>query len=481
MVHILKPEKSSFFDNLVKIARYILYIVVIVLTIAASLQYRGYLSIYILFTVISNSLLFFSFRKNAIFFDTFIGIFFWLGFWLKLTIRVAFTDGLFHEAIGDFDGSGSAFDRSLLISSCGFLGLLISSFLREKYFFNYPDRPNEITQKGLFAFYQAHRTLVLSIFLAFIVAVGASNMYLGIYQKGAITETTLPFGLNGIYKWLLMFGLASFSALIVRFELVASKRPPYTVAIISLAEAFISSVSLLSRGMVLNSAALFYGLLHGVKYVPKKSNIKFFITFFLAFVLLFGTSVVVVNKLRIGKGLFPDEIDRTRYNDLQVSMATPLFVDRWVGIEGVMAVSSSPKVGWSLWSEALKERYSENTTSFYDDNLIMSPYIDTDKTKHHYISLPGMIAFFFYPGSYMFLFVCTLMMGGIAAFLEFCTFHLGGRNQILCSLFAQVIAYRFSCFGYVPSQSYLLFGTLFLNLILIYLIDKFMRKCLKIS
>ena len=51
-----------------------------------------------------------------------------------------------------------------------------------------------------------------------------------------------------------------------------------------------------------------------------------------------------------------------------------------------------------------------------------------------------------------------------AAGFEILTYHLCDRNWILCSLFAQVVAFRFASFGYVPAQSYLLFGSLLLNI-----------------
>ena len=149
-----------------------------------------------------------------------------------------------------------------------------------------------------------------------------------------------------------------------------------------------------------------------------------------------------------------------------------LLLDRFVGIEGVMAISSYPKLGWNLWNEAWKEAYSENTTSFYDKNLITSPYINTDFTKHHYISLPGILAFCFYPGSFLFLFGSMFLLGALASVIEISAFKLGGENVILCSLLAQVVAYRFASFGYVPSQSYLLFGALYLNLFIIYFANK---------
>ena len=177
---------------------YIFISLICVMSFLAFLEYPGQGQIYVLFTVISNALLYFGFRRNAIYFDTFIGIFFWLGFWLKLTFRVAFMDGQFHEAVGNFDGSGAAFDRALLVTSCGFLGLLAVSFIRAKYVFAYPVKLTEVAQEGLIKAYKNHRKAVLLGFVILFVTVAVTNFYLGIYQRGAIPRTILPYGLSGI-------------------------------------------------------------------------------------------------------------------------------------------------------------------------------------------------------------------------------------------------------------------------------------------
>jgi len=453
-----------------KAALLLFWSIVITLFIMASSKYVGQWYVYLLFTIASNLLLYFGFRSKAIFFDTFIGIFFWLGFWLKLTIRVAFSGGLFNQAVGYFDGSGAAFDKALLVTSCGLSGFLLISFIREKFFFNYSGKIEGVHLQGLFGLYQRHRKMIWVLFLVLFVFIGVTNAYLGIYQRGSITRTTLPFGLNGVYKWLLLFGLASISALILRFEFEINKKTSFVVILLSLLESFVSNVSLLSRGMILNSSALLYGVIAGLRKYSIKTNLRFFIIAFLLFSTLFISSVFVVNYLR--SSIYLD-------NDADLSethaMTTPLFIDRWVGMEGVMAVSSYPKLGWGLWKSAWKEIYNENETSFYDNNFIESAYVNTDKSKHHFISLPGVIAFFFYPGSFYFLFFSMFFLGGLAFIIEYATYRMGGMNIILCSLLAQVVAFRFASFGYVPAQSYLLFGTLFLNLFIIYFAEKIIR------
>ena len=415
-------------------------------------------------------MLYIGFSKNAIFFDAFIGVFFWIGFWLKLTLRVIISEGLFNEPVGNFDKSGVAFDRGLLVATCGLSGLLLVSLIRQKFFFNYPNQIEGLAHKHLFDIYKRYKKKILILFILLFLSVAISNAFLGIYQKGLVTQLILPFSLNGVYKWLLLFGLASFSALFLRFEFEINKKTSLMAMLLSLLESFASSVSMLSRGMILNVGGLLYGVLATLNLNAIKSRLSFFIISFLIICMLFVSSILLVNYFRATK--YYDDDDLSNINHKMTAMSTPLLIDRWVGMEGVFAVSSHPNLGWDLWKTALKETYDENETSFYDNNFIKTPYLNTNKIKYHFISLPGIVAFFFYPGSFWFLFGSMFALGGLAAMIEFSVFRLGGKNVILCSLFAQVIAYRFSCFGYVPAQSYMLIGALFLNLFIIYFTEK---------
>lgn len=493
---------------------YIFFSIISILAVLTILKYPGQAYIYIIFTLTANVLLYFGVRKNAIFFDTFVAAFLWLGFWLKASFRIAFLEGRFHEPVGFYMGSGSDLDQALLIASCAFMGLITISFIREKIFFNYPKTLLPGAEGGLFIFYKKNRKLILSTFVIFFILVALSNFYFGIYQKGSIPRTVLPYGLGGIYKWLLLFGMASFSAIIIRFEFTLNKKTSFLPMGLAIAESTAGSVSLLSRGMILNTGALLYGVIHAIRFYKLKVSKHFFIILTSAVCVLFFSSVLFVNQLRhvahdmlveedvlIEKDIQIDKNVQIKNNTLaksntknnsslkpddnvfslgvfdsqRVSDSTKvLFLDRWVGIEGVLAVSTYKNKGWDLWNNAWKERFSFNNTSFYDNNIIVSAYLYTDKTKYHYISLPGIIAFCFYPGSFIFLFMCMVIIGAIGAAIEFAVYKLGNKNIILCALLSQVVAYRYAHFGYVPTQSYLLFGALFLNLFIIYFSDKFL-------
>lgn len=321
---------------------------------------------------------------------------------------------------------------------------------------------------SLFKFYNKYRRLIIIGFVSIVFVVAATNIYFGFYQRGTITRTTLPVGLNGIYKWLLLFGLASGSALILRFEKERVGKQSYIAAALAIFECFASNISLLSRGMILNGSALIYGAYKASKFYRWKLNITYTVVVLILFCALFVTSVITVNYLRA-----INFHNSTNHISITVGQTKQLFIDRWVGIEGVMAISSHDGLGWELLKEAISEKYSEKELSFFDANIITdSPYKKTDTQKHHFVSLPGIVAFCFYPGSYTFLFICMMAAGLFGALIEIFVYHLGGKNLFLCSLLAQVVAFRLSSFGYVPAQSYLLFGSLLLNVIIIYLLDK---------
>lgn len=449
------------------------------LACATSVNYSGNLWTYIVFTILANGLLLSGCRRKALFFDTFIGVFLWLGFWLKFSIRVVFYSGIFHEQARSFDNSGDAFDRALIVSSVGFAGVLVASLARARFFF-YPAPCAQLRSSELVNVYRKHRIAVVAAFILCVILVSLSNAWLGIYQRGFIAQTHLPFGLNGVYKWLLQFGFASLGAVIVRLEIEVSRGLSGSVIMVAIVETFLSNISMLSRGMILNFSALSLGAYRMMVGLKLHFRSILVITTFATFVAAFAVSVPAVNYLRIYCGKLQNPKDPNSVSTLSDSnnksvtssvrnMTAPLFVDRWVGIEGVIAVSSYKGLGWCLWRTAWQEKFQEGALSLYDRKFIISPYQNKSTTHplNHYVSLPGIVAFLFYPGSMLFLFCAMLVCSLAAACLEITTYYLCCRNLVLCAVISQAAAFRFASLGYVPNQSYLFFGALLLNVLII--------------
>ncbi|MFT5519468.1 MAG: hypothetical protein ACI9IA_000048 [Enterobacterales bacterium] len=470
---------SEFTESKFQLKKYLMVFVslpIICLFIMGVLEYPGDVTYYIIFSVVSNTLLYFGFRENAIFFDAFIGVLLWLGFWLKFSFRLVFLEATFNDPIGIFSGTASEFDYAMLVCSVGLFALILASAVREKFIFCYKEKMYFNEDASLFLFYKNNRVCLLLLFLLVVVVVSASNLYLGIYQRGTIPKTVLPYGLGGVYSWLLLFGLSSFSALIIWYELILKKKTIFLVIFIALIESFFSCVSLLSRAMVINSSSLLYGYYKTLRLNKIVFSKRYCAIIFCVFFILFAISVYSVNYMRLNAvtKLAPGEVmSETTKATETISSVNVLLIDRWVGIEGVLAVSSYNNKGWELWNRAWQEKILYDRASIYDADIALPQNINPDFSKHHFLSVPGVIAFWFYPGSFMFLMLGMFCLGLAAALIEVSVYYLGGKNLILCALLAQVVAYRYAHFGYVPQQSYLLFGALYLNLFLIYFSNVF--------
>lgn len=457
-------------EVLVKAVWLVVFTLIALIGGCALVEYQGSAWVYLLFTALSTALLFFGFGRGAIFFDAFIGALLWIGFWLKFSVRVAFLDGVFIIPVGSFEGTPQSWDQALLVASCAFAALLLVRFARAR-LFCYPQDLAQGAFPGLYVLYLRFRWLALTGFVVLVLFVGISNAWFGIYQRGMVTRTLLPFGLNGVYTWLLTFGLAAFAAVLLRFEFERNREQVWIVATLALLEGFVSNVSLMSRGMILNAGALIYGGAALFRRVEVNVRLGLSLYIGLLFGVLFVVSLLLVNVSRFEIFYSTDAADAIKGEGFR-KYTSALLIDRWVGIEGVMSVIDKPELGGELFEQALAERFDPSVTSFYDKNFINSYHSNTGEDGRHFISLPGYVAFLFYPGSYLFLFAAVAAFSIFAAALEYLTYRFAGRNLVLCALIAQVVAYRFTSFGYVPMQSYKLFGTIALTILMLYVADK---------
>ncbi|MEA9356613.1 hypothetical protein SHI21_10375 [Bacteriovorax sp. PP10] len=467
--------------SLVALFRIIFLVFVAIIFCITLNAYVGKWYIYTIFTILINGFVLFGFREKKFFFETFLGIFIWLGYWLKFSCRVAFYEGSFVDPVGQFSFQGEAYDRALTVIICSVFALLLSSYVRDRLQFNYSNKKKSSNSQKI-----PIKTQYLKIgwilFFLLIVIITYTNFKFGIYQRGVPPRTLLPLGLNGVYTWLLLFGMASISSVFLNYEFKKNGKPSYIVFFLAIFETFLSSISMLSRGFVLNITALGLGTYEEAKNAKIQINIRKLILIFIGFLFAFCLSVFATNYIRSDVFHGPEEsMVKWEASVLQKVQAvakstTVLFVDRWVGIEGVMAASSYDKLGWDLWKTAWKEKFYNTGTSFYDLTLIQTPYEATRVIDHHFITLPGFIAFFFYPGSYIFLFCSMLILYILGIVLEWLAYNLSGGNLILCSLLAQVWAYRYAHFGYVPKQTYLLFGSVLFNIFLVFIVINFIKK-----
>ena len=489
MSHIFKKNYKNYF----MLFKVIILITIIFLFYLGLQNFSGNKLNYFFFSIISNFLILFAFRKNAFFFETFLSLFLWLGFWFKFTVTISLTDGVFREGVGLFNYSPYSFNKTLIVSQIGMVSFILAGYLREFFLFNYPKKIDlKFFQFNIFCL---QRKKIWISFLIFFLSVGIINFYFGIYQKGMIPTIEINFFLSGLLKWLLLFGLSSISATLIFCEINNTKKFLLFSCLLIYFETFISSFSMLSRGMIFNSIAIFYGIYKFSNKINVPNTFAFYAKSLLFIFILFYISVSSVNYIRanffyVGKSvdfikekkkdLILNKKEKLRFTTLSENNSEILYllINRWVGIDGVMAVISKENtLSVNLFKEALKERPVLDKPTFYELNFGLES-MNSSNQKYANVkgnTLPGIIGFFFYFGSFYILFYIIFFISILSSVIEYISYRLSSQNLIFSGLIGQVIAFRFAHFGYLPSQSYLLFGSIFLTIILAYCFNFFLN------
>ena len=488
MSHLFKEKKK--FLKFIKLSIFVLIFFILIKTFSI---YKGNQFIYLSFSIISLFLIFFSFRKKSIFYENFFGVFIFLGFWLKFSIsksfNIGFTEGLSGKVI-----SAQNYDDALIASCIGMLGFIVFGLIREKFFFY----PSKIELNINTEFYKKFRNLFIIILFFTIILVCFINFYFLIYQRGLIGNN-YNFLIAGFIKTSLLYFLSLCIAIILFFDLASYKKVFFLILSLIIFEPFLSSLSMLSRGMIFNSFAIVFALYKLTNKINLKLDINFYIKFLAFLFVAFYISVISVNHLRITKfniGGYAEVENNKEYDANKIISEKSnitfsksfhsfyaLLIHRWVGINSMILISKDKEfLNFELFYKSLKEKYDSKSISFYEKNFKIYPidkYSKIDNSKKGN-TLPGLLSFLFYPGSYIFLFFSIILFSFFASLLEFLMYKSTNKNLIASGLIGMVISYRFAHFGYLPLRSYLLFGSI-IGLIILFFSIKFFVHFIKIK
>ena len=452
--------------------------------------YTGNKLIYLLFTIVSTFSLFYGFRKKSIFFDNFITILLWLGFWFKFTMQISFLNSQFPEGAGVFDYLPSSYDQVLLISCAGVASFSLASYFRG-FFFNYEKiHFSNFDLSGISNFVNNNKNIIIYSLIFTILLIALLNFHFSFFQKGVIPKVTILFGISNIFNWLLFFGFASFFSILIFIFYLGNLKRKKNIIYLALLECFISSVSQLSRAMIFNGGSIIFGLYQtlvkaGIE-IKKSDVLKF--CFILSILFIF--SLYVTSKLRQSKD-FPvghqvhnylPTISTTNLNinkisnDLIKELNQVLFLvsGRWVGIEGVMAIVSHPNKSFLFLKSSFNEKFNYSN-SFYENIVKKNIQSYGKKPPLFTVYLPGMIGFLYYAGSVFFLISTIVLVCFVCSILEFFALKASKNNLIFCSLIGNILAYRVAHFGYMPVNTYKILTAVALTIFLVFCIMRFLE------
>ncbi len=378
----------------------------------------------------------------------FISTFLFTGLWLKISMHT-WLQTPYLEPVGYFRGSAEAWDTLLAVCTAGGAGVVVARLL-------YLSLRNPVIRivertSGVPPWFQAWRKWIWVGAGMFVVICFVMNEMFGLLKLGHVPRWYLPWPLHGVYGWLMGGGLSLLMGVLLWWDVQAGFGSRLGILAL-LTTAFLVSISAFSRGLYfLQTLPLIaFILIEGRKVVAR--GWKPLTGFMMAWVLGLVLTVISGNYFRYySQDQIPifwtdqgkrDVVKGGVLGNLLYGWVSFLVIDRWPGLEGVMAVSSYPEKGIPLLVRVAKERRQVNKADFYTAEVARSGFDDERAKTYHYASVSGPIAFFFYSGSLWIVFAGMCVLTFLLMTCERMVARLTG-NPLVCAIFGSYGAFLF--------------------------------------
>jgi hypothetical protein len=343
----------------------------------------------------------------------FLSIAWFVGFWVKYVFHQV-TGSSYYEPHGRFDGLDASWDAVFLVVGVGVAGYLAGRLIALPIIAPATDSLSKRTI-NVPVWWPLYRNLFWVAAGILILAILVANQEFGLLVRGYVAKYILPWPLGGLFAWITDIGLALLLALFLAWDRQAGFG--IILGFVALCvEGALLSVSTLSRGVY-----FFHTVpplvTEGVEgSVDKRRWLPLLLVAVWIAVGVTIPSTTTALRL-IGHDALPvtqselvasqsghfsrnvDEYDFGVFWQQFVTMSQLLLIDRWTGLEGVMASVSYPGKSWSLLAEAAAQRRSYGTVDVYTRKISGSTFNEEDAKTYHFASLAGPIAFFYFSGS----------------------------------------------------------------------------------
>lgn len=335
---------------------------------------------------------------------TFLAALLFLGFWLKVVVHSLWAPG-FIEPVGNFIDTPQAWDAALAAASCGALGVMLPRLIH--LFASQRARAgrNPAPHGSVPAWYRGWRRWIWLATMVSVVALNLLNLHFAFYQVGVNPKLILPAHLNVLAAWLVNGGFALWISMLVFWDLQIGVGSFARNLLAPLAEALLSSISSMSRLMYLLHAGPYW-----IAILEKWSSMRALLTsrslfrLMAAFAVAFGLSILVVFWLRVSSyyapagNVAPEEPVGKHTQRTMRTQLPQLLVHRWVGLEGVLAVTSVPHRNGGLLINAITENPKSGGNTLFQ-RVAKTNFLSTDPEKFTFLSNAGPVAILAFAGS----------------------------------------------------------------------------------
>ena len=425
------------------------------------IKYQGNKFIYIIFSILFNSLIFNILLRKTTFYEIFFGVLLWMGFWFKFSIF----ESSIYKSYTIFDGRAlcdfnqNNFDQVLIISSIGclgyFFGIFFSSFLKEKKY-KYFLLDKTLINKNLFY-------LIFFLYIAFFFIIIFLNINFDFYRKGLRATNTFFHFESILFPYLYNIGFGAILCFVIFNLHLLSQKNKYIILFLLCVEGFLTNTSMLSRNMILYSSSIFLGYLFLLINDKRKMEVKnYFIISSLTLIIVFFASILLTNKLRSNEYLIDKNNNLINQNfeckiDQKIKTKNSpeildLILTRSIGIEGIITTFSNKNIlNFNLLKKSFEET-GEEKQSFYEQNFLSNQKRFKYYKDSNQVILPGIFGYFYFSGSAFFLFFGIFIVSLLFILYEK-IIKIYTQNTVLASFISFVIVWRLINFGYLVTNT----------------------------
>jgi len=439
-------------------------------------NYVGNQLLFLLLNLSSFALFVITIRKNVTAVEFFFFIFLLLSFWFKFSYMLLFDkiDAVSSTLEGDFDLSNSNYDKATTIIIIGFVSCIIGSFLREFIFNKLFNEKIFIMNNYFLIFYKQYRFYILFFFIVCLSSFWCVNIIYSIYSKGVV-NTEAPFVLVHFFSWLYKYGFSVFVSLLIYVDYFIFKNKNYFI--FGIFETLFTNITMLSRAFAVSIFSYIRGYaqlieFNKIRFILNKIFIK---SFFLILIFSF-LSIFAVTQLR------NDSFKKEEYsNSVSLKETTNIILElslnRWIGIDGVLAVSQGKNLSFDFFKSSLIEEKNIREKSFYM-KFFFKKYVfnPNDKEEVNTIITPGIFAFLYYSGSIIFISFSIIFIILFCALIENFFLIFSGGNIILSNIIGYTLAQRLIHFGYLPSNTINFLLSFLITLLIVLILSKIIWK-----
>ena len=435
-------------------------------------NYVGNKILFFIYNLLSFGLFLVVLKKNNSAFEFFTYIFFLLSFWFKFNCILFFESVKVLES--DFDLNISNYDNATFVIIIVFAACITASLIKEFILNKFIKKHKFFISNSFIIFYKKNRIYIFFLFSVFLISIWCTNFYYKIYSKGLVNDHISPF-IKYFYSWSLTYGLAVLTSLIIFLDLFIFKKKK--IFIIGIFESFLTQMNIYSRSFLF----FFISYLRGFLLLPSIKKFKFSKLFLLKFLIIiliiFFLSIFSSNKLRDSQ--FYESGTAGISTTLSSTLSHILFlsVNRWVGIDSLLAVSQSTNLSFNFFLSAFYEQKNIKSKSFYIDNFFSRfDYTSHEKKNLNIVITPGIVAFLYYSGSILFVFFSIIILILICSGIEMLFFYFSFGNTILANIIGYSLSVRFVHFGYVPFNTVNFLLSFLVTFFIIYFFSKIIEK-----